>query len=178
MRAHARRLLLLALASQLMTVEARSRLAKSVAKSVAEARAEAEELKHLSAAAAGKRKPCYSLKLGTTDEWCNENCHAGVRNCPSGVCKCGGPRPTAQRIARNSGSNPPSSAANHKPTTAAHVKTAQPSTQQKAKLAQPSTQQKAFWGPGKPIYCRSISKSSTSAWCQTNCHAEDGVNGR
>ena len=182
MRAHARRLLLLALASQLMTVEARSRLAKSRAKSVAEARAEAEELtaatkeagmQHLSAAAAGKRKPCYSLKLGTTDEWCNENCHAGVRNCPSGVCKCGGPRPTAQRIARNSGSNPPSSAANHKPTTAAHVKTAQPSTQQKAKTAQPSTQQKAFWGPGKPIYCRSISKSSTSAWCQTNCHARE-----
>ena len=70
MRAHARRLLLLALASQLMTVEARSRLAKSRAKSVAEARAEAEELtaatkeagmQHLSAAAAGKRKPCYSL---------------------------------------------------------------------------------------------------------------------
>ena len=101
----------------------------------------------LLAEVAARPKPCYSHKKPTTDAWCTLNCHASVRNCPSDVCKCGGIPPARK-----------AKTAHHAPTTAAHTK----------RSSKPSHTKKTS---SKIKYCRSISPASTSAWCNTNCHA-------
>ena len=102
----------------------------------------------LLAEVAARPKPCYSHKKPTTDAWCTLNCHASIRNCPSDVCHCGGIPPARK-----------AKAAHHAPTTAAHVKQSSKPSQTKPKSS-------------KIKYCRSISPASTSAWCNTNCHAK------
>ena len=92
-------------------------------------------------------KPCYSHKQPTTDAWCNLNCHASIRNCPPDVCRCGG-KPPAYKTKTT-----------HPPITAAHTKQSSKSSHTNTKSS-------------KIKYCRSISPSSTSAWCNTNCHAK------
>ena len=93
-------------------------------------------------------KPCYSHKRPTTDAWCTDNCHASIRNCPPDVCKCGGIPPVYK-------TSPP----HHHAAAAAHTK----------RSSQPS---RTKTRSSKIKYCRSISPGSTSAWCNTNCHAK------